>query len=155
MLHGFKNGICCNYLESYSLGKCIKSFVLFSYMKSPVFYIQYQFTLLDCTQNCPRKKQNPKRKKCPSGFMPGNRTISYKFHQRARTRWWLRIWVIPKMLSQNLYAYVINCNQWDNSQAPNNRLLPLNSYCWSLLVLVMITDYFYRINVGLKCFEFV
>ena len=63
MLHGFKNGICCNYLESYSLGKCIKSFVLFSYMKSPVFYIQYQFTLLDCTKIVQEKSKIRKGKK--------------------------------------------------------------------------------------------
>ena len=63
MLHGLKNGICCNYLESYSLGKCIKSFVLFSYMNSAVFYIQYQFTLLDCTKIVQEKSKIRKGKK--------------------------------------------------------------------------------------------
>ena len=49
-------------------GEYIKRFVLFTNMKSLVFYIQYQFTLLNCTKSCPRKKQNPKRKKARKEF---------------------------------------------------------------------------------------
>ena len=38
-------------------------------MMSPVFYIQYQFTLLNCTRLVPEKKQNPKRKKARKEFV--------------------------------------------------------------------------------------
>ena len=38
-------------------------------MMSPVFYIQYQFTLLNCTRVVPEKKQNPKRKKDRKEFV--------------------------------------------------------------------------------------
>ena len=54
----------------YSLQTFKKLFYkLFTYMKSLVFYIQYQFTLLNCTKSCPRKKQNPKRKKARKEFV--------------------------------------------------------------------------------------
>ena len=38
-------------------------------MMSPVFYIQYQFTLLNCTRLVPEKKQSPKRKKARKEFV--------------------------------------------------------------------------------------
>ena len=41
-------------------------------MMSPVFYIQYQFTLLNCTRVVPEKKQNPKRKKARKEFVDSN-----------------------------------------------------------------------------------